>query len=165
MKPLHIDPDFFRLLEDSYSRLLQRSLVPRGLDAAAGARWLYEEAPFGILAHDTAADPIFVYGNRTAQELFGYSWGELTVLPSRLSAEAPHRGERADFLRRVSQDGFVEGYRGMRITKSGKRFWIEGVTVWQLTDDQGVHRGQAARLPIPGGPAIARRLRLPRPDP
>jgi PAS domain S-box-containing protein len=150
MTSLRSDRDFFKLLDGSFSRLLKRPLVPAGLDAEAGARWLYEEAPFGILSHDTAADPVFVYGNRAAQELFGYSWDELTSLPSRLSAEAPDRAERADFLRRVSQDGFVEGYRGMRMTKSGKRFWIEGVTVWQLTDEQGVYRGQAAKLPIPG---------------
>ena len=152
MKPLHTNPAFFKLLESSYSRLLKRPLAAAGLDAAAGARWLYEEAPFGILAHDAAADPVFMYGNRAAQELFGYSWDELTVLPSRLSAEAPDRDARADFLRRVSEDGFVEGYRGMRVTKSGKRFWIDNVTVWQLMDEQGVHRGQAAKLPIPGAP-------------
>lgn len=152
MKQLHTNPAFFKLLESSYCRLLNRPLAAAGLDAAAGARWLYEEAPFGILAHDTAADPVFMYGNRAAQELFGYSWDELTVLPSRLSAEAPDRDARADFLRRVSEDGFVEGYRGMRVTKSGKRFWIDNVTVWQLMDEQGVHHGQAAKLPIPGAP-------------
>jgi hypothetical protein len=32
----------------------------------------------------------------------------------------------------------------MRITKSGRRFWIEDVTMWNLVDDDGIRRGQAA---------------------
>lgn len=147
MTPLYEDNRFFELLAGSYFRLIGRPLVPESIDAADRPAWLYEKAPFGILAHDTAADPIFVYGNRAAQQRFEYSWEELTALPSRLSAEAPERQERADFLAAVSRDGFIEGYRGMRISKSGNRFWIEGVTVWQLTDDDGILRGQAALLP------------------
>ena len=48
--------------------------------------WLYEHAPFGLLAHDTSADPRFVYANSTAQGCFGYAWEEFVGLPSRLSA-------------------------------------------------------------------------------
>jgi hypothetical protein len=154
MTPLYKDPSFFRLLADSYARLLNRSLVPAGLDSEEGARWLYEDAPFGLLAHNTLADPVFVYGNMAVQRRFEYSWDELTKLPSRLSAEAPEREERENFLRLVSRDGFVEGYRGIRVTKSGKRFWIDGVTVWQLTDENGIYHGQAALLPRLEGSAV-----------
>lgn len=144
---LCVDPDFFELLAGSYSRLLGLELVPSASGGAAAARWLYEEAPFGILAHDTAPDPTFVYGNKAAQKRFEYTWEELTSLRSRLSAEAPNREERQRFLERVERDGFVSGYRGLRITKTGKRFWIENAVVWQLTDAQGSYRGQAALLP------------------
>jgi hypothetical protein len=44
----------------------------------------------------------------------------------------------------VRRDGYVSGYRGIRIAKSGRRFWIEDGTVWQLIDAGGVYRGQAA---------------------
>jgi PAS domain S-box-containing protein len=145
--PLYEDPDFFRLLANSYQRFLHRPLAPSEPGTHQGARWLYECAPFGLLAHDTAFDPVFIYGNRTAQRRFGYSWEELTGLPSRLSAEAPERREREDFLRRVMRDGFVKDYRGMRVTKLGTRFWIEGVTVWQLVDERGKLHGQAAMIP------------------
>jgi PAS domain-containing protein len=143
----NIDPDFFKLLAESYSRLLGKSLVPDGLTLAQGARWLYDEAPFGILAHNTAPDPVFVYGNRRAQALFGYDWNEITSLHSRLSAEAPERRERQAFLDQVERDGFVTGYRGIRVTRSGARFWIENATVWQLVDGDGIYRGQAAMIP------------------
>jgi PAS domain-containing protein len=144
---LSVNPAFFELLDKSYSRLLGRSLAPAGMTIEAAARWLYEDAPFGVLAHNTDADPTFIYGNKAVQRRFEYTWQELTSLRSRLSAEAPNREERQQFLERVGRDGFVTGYRGLRITKAGKRFWIEDATVWQLTDDAGIYRGQAAMLP------------------
>ncbi|WP_034177300.1 MEKHLA domain-containing protein, partial [Burkholderia ambifaria] len=49
-----IDVHFFRILADSYHRLLDKSLVPAGMGTSDAATWLYEEAPFGILAHDVA---------------------------------------------------------------------------------------------------------------
>ncbi|GAA0919669.1 MEKHLA domain-containing protein [Rothia nasimurium] len=144
---LHKDPDFFILLADNHRRLTGKSLVPEGLTPQEGAAWLYEAAPFGILAHNTLPDPVFVYGNQRVQRIFGYSWEEITALPSRLSAEAPEQGERQAFLDQVSRHGYVSDYRGIRITRDGRRFWIENVTVWQLTDADGTHRGQAAMIP------------------
>lgn len=144
---LSTDTTFFLLLSDSYRRLLGKSLVPDGMSVSEGAIWLYESAPFGILAHNTAPDPIFVYGNKRAQTIFGYDWNELTRLPSRLSAEAPERSARQAFLDQVARDGFVADYRGVRITQSGTRFRVEHATVWQLMDSAGNHHGQAAMLP------------------
>lgn len=145
---LQTDATFFRLLTDSYERLLGTPLVPAGLGVVRGARWLYESAPFGLLAHDTTADPVFMYGNKRVQTIFGYDWDTLTALPSRFSAEAPERSERQAFLDQVNRHGFVQDYRGVRITRDGRRFWIENVTVWQLTDADGTYRGQAAMIPL-----------------
>ncbi|MDB5620479.1 MEKHLA domain-containing protein [Tardiphaga sp.] len=132
--------DFFALLTTSYARAVGRPLVAEGQDAA----WLYNDAPFAVLLHNTATDPVFVYANRTAQARFEYGWDEFVTLPSRLSAEAPNREERQRLLDAVTRDGFISDYRGMRIAKSGRRFWIEGGTVWQLIDDAGRPGGQAA---------------------
>lgn len=138
----------FQLLADNYKRLLGELLTPPGMSVKQGAQWLYDEAPFGILAHNTAPDPVFIYGNRTVQRVFEYTWEELLKLPSRLSAEMSEQKERQEFLNRVTRDGFVAGYSGIRITKSGKRFRIENATIWQLIDARGNHCGQAARLPV-----------------
>lgn len=142
------DISFFNLLADSYRRLLGQSFVPKEIASDQAAQWLYEDAPFAVLAHNTAIDPIFVYGNKAAQRCFEYTWEELTVLPSRLSAEPAERGERQRFMEQVARDGFVTGYRGIRVTKTGKRFWIENATVWDLTDADGTYRGQAAMIPL-----------------
>lgn len=142
-----MDLSFISLLIGSYHRLTGHSLIPEDLPVETVASWLYELAPFGLLAHNTASDPVFIYGNRVAQQLFEYEWDELVGLPSRLSAEAPDRNQRERFLEEVHRQGFITGYRGIRISKSGKRFWIENATVWQLTDAQGKYYGQAAVLP------------------
>jgi PAS domain S-box-containing protein len=145
---LRFDPVFSDLLNCSYHRLTGLALTPQEIEDSQAASWLYSTAPFAILAHNTASDPTFIYGNQAAQSLFGYSWDELTVLPSRLSAEAPEREERQRFLEQVQRNGFVSGYSGIRITKDGRRFRIEDATVWQLVDDSGTHHGQAAMLPV-----------------
>lgn len=137
---LRTDPAFFELLTGSYARLVGAPLVPEGTNAA----WLYEAAPYVVVAHNTDADPRFVYANKRAQVCFEYPWEEFITLPSRLSAEAPNREERARILEAVARDGFVRGYRGVRISKSGRRFWIDDGVVWQLIDSDGVNRGQAA---------------------
>ena len=134
------DPAFFRLVTDSYARTVGVPLLAAG----HGPDWLYNDAPFAVLAHNTDADPRFVYANRTAQRCFEYSWSEFVALPSRLSAEAPNRADRQRLLDAVTRDGFICDYRGLRIAKSGRRFWIEGGTVWQLVDKMGQRHGQAA---------------------
>ncbi|MBW8833916.1 MAG: MEKHLA domain-containing protein [Paraburkholderia graminis] len=147
MTPLHRDPAFYQLLSDSYARLLGVPLVPQPMSAADAAEWLYEHAPFAVLAHNTDPDPVFIYGNKAAQRRFEYSWDEITRLPSRLSAEAPNREERQQFLARVERLGYEAGYKGVRVTQSGRRFMIEEATLWQLLDEQGKLHGQAVVIP------------------
>jgi hypothetical protein len=91
---------------------------------------------------------VFTYGNLAAQRRFGFTWAELTALPSRLSAEPVHRDERARLLEAVARRGFVEDYAGVRIAKGGGRFRIERAVVWNLLDEAGVHRGQAATFDL-----------------
>jgi hypothetical protein len=137
------DPFWVAQMVDSHSRVLGRPLAeaPHGSELLD---WLYAAAPFCLLAHDGGADPRFVYANQTAQHCFEYSWHEIVGLPSRLSALADVREERADLLAEVAQNGFAEGYRGLRVAKSGRRFWIEDVTVWNVVDPKGRFMGQAA---------------------
>jgi PAS domain-containing protein len=137
---LRCDRAFFELITGSYARLLGTALIPDEADP----RWLYEHAPFAVVAHNTDLDPRFVYANKAAQACFEYTWDEFVGLPSRLSAEAPNRIERAAILEKVARDGFVRDYQGVRISKSGRRFRIDDGVVWQLIDADGVSRGQAA---------------------
>jgi hypothetical protein len=131
------------LLAESYRRWMGRDLIPPAPDAVDRARALFE-APFAVVSHGTEGDPVFNYGNRTALRLFEMTWEEFTRLPSRLSAEPVHRDERQRLMDEVARNGFISDYRGVRISKNGKRFFIEQAIVWNLLDDDGALRGQAA---------------------
>jgi hypothetical protein len=138
------DLPFIEAMLASHARALAEPLVPAELTLAQAAAWLYGEASFALLAHDSAEDPRFVYANLQAQRCFERSWDELIGMPSRLSAEAPNRAERAAMLAGVARDGFIRDYRGIRIAKSGSRFWIEGGIVWNVYAASGELWGQAA---------------------
>jgi len=102
------------------------------------------EAPFILLSHGTEVDPVLNYGNRAALTLWEMSWDEFTRLPSRLTAEAPDREERARLLAAVSTRGFIEDYSGVRRSHTGRRFKIARATIWNLLLPNGAFYGQAA---------------------
>jgi hypothetical protein len=135
--------DHVQLLLDSFARLLGRELIPRDGSTAEQAERLFQ-GPFVVVSHGTEADPVLNYGNAAALALWEMSWEELTRTPSRLTAEPVHRDERARLLARTREHGFVDDYSGIRISKTGRRFRIEQAIVWNLTDENGGHRGQAA---------------------
>ena len=134
-----------RLLCDSYRRWTGRRLITDDVEDRVLALRLFS-APFALVSHGLQDDPIFDYGNATALRLFEMDWNSFTRLPSRLSAQAPNREERAELLARVTAQGFIDDYRGVRIAASGRRFVIDGATVWNLVDAAGRYRGQAARF-------------------
>ncbi len=131
------------MLLDSFARHLGRELVARmGTDAEQAERLF--RAPFVVVSHGTEADPVLNYGNAAAIALWEMTWEELTRTPSRLTAEPVHRDERASLLARTQEQGYVDDYSGVRISKSGKRFRIEQAIVWNLADATGAPCGQAA---------------------
>lgn len=132
-----------RLLRNSLRRLTSQELVEPGLSDEDAARTLFH-APFVVVSHGTQPDPVFNYGNLAALDLFELTWESFIALPSRLSAEAPDREERARLLAEVTAHGFISSYAGIRVTSTGRRFRIEEATVWNLTDDNGTPQGQAA---------------------
>lgn len=131
----HVD-----LLCDSYQQLLGKPLVE---PAKAGLESVLA-APFAIISHGEGQDPLFNFANRTALALFEMRWEQLVVTPSRNSAEPVHRRERQQLLDSVAARGYIDNYRGVRISALGKRFMIEQAVVWNLVDGNGVYRGQAA---------------------
>ena len=131
------------LIRHSYRHWLGRDLVSPELTDGEAARVLFD-APFALLTHDTRADPVFNYANATALELFGMTWEQMCGCPSRLSAEAMIQSERERLLTDARERGYSEGYRGIRISRDGRRFEIREAVVWNLIDAEGLPRGQAA---------------------
>jgi len=132
-----------KLLCSSYRHWMGCDLVEARDSAEELLRDLFY-GNFALLSHGTGNDPIFNFGNQVALNLFEFSWEELTNLPSRKSAEAVNREQRAKLLDQVTAKGFISDYSGVRISATGKRFFVENAVVWNLLDDSGLYRGQAA---------------------
>ena len=132
-----------QIMLNSFRRFVGRELIERTGDAEEEAQIVFEAA-FVVVSHGTQDDPILNYGNRTALTLWEMDIPTLTSIPSRLTAEPMHRDERAQLMTRAARDGFVDDYRGIRISSSGKRFLIEQAIIWNLVDPEGLRVGQAA---------------------
>ena len=138
--PLTPDAPRIHLMAESFLRLTGRHLIAP-TDDLRHAMW---QAPAVIVAHGKEVDPVFFYGNRAALEVFDMAFDDFTQLPSRFSAEPLEREAREALLERVSRDGFIDDYSGVRISARGRRFMIHEATVWNLIDEAGVIHGQAA---------------------
>lgn len=132
--------DRLALIESSYRWLTKQLLVPMS-DDIAEALWT---APQAIVAHGMEIDPLFFFGNRVALDRFATNPDDFCAMPSRLSAEPVLREARQALLDRVRRDGFIADYSAVRVSATGRRFLIEHATVWNLIDEHGEIRGQAA---------------------
>ncbi len=141
----HYRADLLLPILRSYETLTGRALLTRVHGESAGEYGLRAyEAPFVLLAHNGEADPRFVYANRQAQQLFERTWDDFVGLPSRLSAEPDAQAARAALLSTVLRSGYCDDYGGVRVASSGRRFRIQGATVWNVLDEDGDRVGQAA---------------------
>ena len=131
-----------RMLKSFY-KWTEKDLIPRDGTAEEQAEKLFN-APFAVVSHGTEADPVFKYGNKKALELFETSWEDFTKMPSRNSAEPMEQKLRTEFMERVTKNGFVDNYEGIRISSSGKRFLMKSAIVWNVLDEDGKYCGQAA---------------------
>ena len=132
-----------QLLLDSYQRLKGRDLVDRTGTLVDQARALFR-VPFVVASHGTEPDPVLNYGNQMALDLWEMRWEQFTQTSSRLTAEPENREERAWMLEQAAAHGFIDDYRGIRISGTGRRFLVEQATVWNIVDGEGQKRGQAA---------------------
>jgi hypothetical protein len=133
-----------QLLCESFERLVGRPLFPDLLLDADERVDAAHRAAAVLLSHGTEADPLFNYANQRALDLFELNWEQLCALPSRLSAEPGLQSGREALLRQVAERGFIADYSGVRVSRTGRRFRIERAVVWNLIDNDGVYRGQAA---------------------
>ena len=132
-----------QLMLDSFQRFLGRDLIPRSGSEYEQAKQLFL-APFVVVSHDKRPDPILNYGNQAALDLWEMEIKTFCETPSRLTAEPVHRDERRRLLKRTTESGFVDDYSGIRISSTGRRFFIRQAIVWNLIDFKNNYKGQAA---------------------
>ena len=132
-----------QILANSYQQLLNKKLIDTNNTPEELAKVLFN-APFAVVSHNTKADPIFNYGNKTALKLWSMNWSKFTKTPSRLSAEPENRATRAKMLEQAAIQGYIDNYQGIRISSTGRRFTIAKAVIWSLTDELEQPCGQAA---------------------
>ncbi len=135
--------EWSRLLLDSYRHWMGTDLIERTSDPQQQARMLFE-ACFVVVSHGVEADPILNYGNQIALDLWELSWNQFIKTPSRLTAEPDDRAERERMLTQARAKGYFDGYRGVRISSTGRRFLVEQALIWNVIDPAGNPIGQAA---------------------
>ncbi len=132
-----------QLLLNSFRRWLGRDLIERNGSPEEQAKALYY-APFVVVSHGMEADPILQYGNKIALDLWELDWERFTKTPSRLTAEPVNQADRARMLAQAQEKGFIDDYKGVRISGTGKRFLVERAIVWNVVGAEGEQIGQAA---------------------
>jgi hypothetical protein len=145
-KALWLEPGLVRWVQwllDSYRDWKGKELHSREGSEEEQAAALFS-APFVVVSHGMEEDPILNYGNQQALNLWEVTWVELTLTPSRLTAEPVNRLERERMLERAAGQGYIDDYRGVRISRTGRCFLVEGATVWNVHDRQRRRQGQAA---------------------
>lgn len=130
-------------LSRSYWEKSGQALIEELFSDALSLSFALYHAPFVLVSHTNEADPIFNYANLQAQALWEMDWEAFTKLPSRLSAEKSEQQNRSSLLEAGSKEGIIQHYSGVRISKSGKRFQIREVTLWNV-EYMGEKHGQAA---------------------
>jgi MEKHLA domain len=128
----------------SFRHWFERDLLPdQSVDPETAAHQLFL-APFVVLSHGTEADPVLNYGNQAALDLWEMDWADFTQMPSRLTAEPDLREVRSQLLATAAQQGYITNYEGVRISKTGQRFFIQNAIIWKVFNHDGQHCGQAA---------------------
>jgi MEKHLA domain len=128
---------------DSYRHWIGRELIERHGEPEFQARVLFE-SPLVVVSHGTEADPMLNYGNQTALDLWEMTWEQLIRTPSRLTAEPVNRAEREWMLEQARTRGFIDTYRGVRISGTGRRFLVENALIWNVLEAGHERIGQAA---------------------
>ena len=130
-------------LLDSYAHWTKQELIPRKGTSYDQALHLFN-CPFVVLCHIVQDDPVFNYGNRAALDLWEMDWEQLIQTPSRLTAEPVNRQERARMLQQAKEHGYILDYSGVRISRTGKRFYVDQAIIWNVFTSDSATVGQAA---------------------
>ena len=135
--------EWSQLLLNSFRHWTKRELLERVGDPDCQAHKLFH-SPFVVVSHGMEEDPLLNYGNQAALELWKLSWEQLVKTPSRLTAEPVNRAERQRMLEQAGTRGYIDTYRGVRMTSTGRRFLVENALIWNVVDAKGQRVGQAA---------------------
>ena len=136
------------VLLESHQRAFSRPLIASAQPSRSDSKRLLCQnlfaCGFPVLAHGTGQDPKLSYANAAALQLWETRWDELIGMPSRLTAPDSERAERSSALGQAKRLNAVRNYRGIRISRKGRRFMINKARIWTLWNAEELVCGQAA---------------------
>ena len=132
-----------KLIVDSYKHWTGKSLIEDSLEQEEIAEALFL-LPAVLVSHNNQVDPIFNYGNKAALALWELDLEEFLRTPSRRTTQEALQAERRKLLEEVNKHGFIDNYSGIRVSSTGKRFYIKNAIVWNLIGKDQEYLGQAA---------------------
>ena len=101
----------------------------------------FNECSFPIASHDLHG--FFNYLNKAALSLFKVTLDQVIGKPTTMTAPESEQKERNELLNQVNSQGFIDNYKGIRVTSDGELFQIEDATIWNVVDKNCHKIGQA----------------------
>ena len=101
----------------------------------------FDECLFPIASHDT--NGFFNYLNKAALSLFKVTKDQVIGRSTTMTAPKSEQKQRNELLNQVNSHGFIDNYKGIRVTSDGELFQIEDATIWNVVDKNSHKMGQA----------------------
>jgi hypothetical protein len=99
---------------------------------------------FFLLSHQGGEGARLNYANAFVLDAWELGWEQMSGMPSSHTAREDRREAREELMRQVREKGYITNYSGIRMSRTGKEFWIREGVVWNLRDTSGGPYGQAA---------------------
>ena len=134
------------VLLQSHQRAFSRPLIASAQPGQSSGCFARTCLPAAFRCWPTARSriPQLSYANAAALQLWDSHWDGLIGMPSRLTAPDSERAERSSALGQAKRLDAVQNYRGIRISRKGRRFMINKARIWTLWDAEERVCGQAA---------------------
>ena len=101
----------------------------------------FDECILPIASHDT--NGFFNYLNKAALSLFKVTKDQVIGKSTTMTAPKSEQKQRNELLNQVNSHGFIDNYKGIRVTSDGELFQIEDATIWNVVDKNSHKIGQA----------------------
>ena len=129
---------FLEFAEQSFNKYTDKLLpLEKNKDLISS----FDECVLPIASHDT--NGFFNYLNKAALSLFKVTKDQVIGRSTTMTAPKSEQKQRNELLNQVNSHGFIDNYKGIRVTSDGELFQIEDATIWNVVDKNSHKMGQA----------------------
>ena len=129
---------FLEFAEQSFNKYTDKLLpLEKNKDLLSS----FDECVLPIASHDS--NGFFNYLNKAALSLFKVTKDQVIGRSTTMTAPKSEQKQRNELLNQVNSHGFIDNYKGIRVTSDGELFQIEDATIWNVVDKNSHKMGQA----------------------